>query len=158
MAKATLSKSASEETAVAEATADIMEGNPQTTSMVAGNGITGDLDASDISFPRLQIVQGMGNLSENFKKGEIVLDGKSLISDGPTPIEFTVCRIGKQFEENVDWDSGEIPRIVTKSEAVELGGSFEWGNNGEKPNWLPIADALICIKGGDPEIFPFDYD
>ena len=159
MAKATLSATVSETTSTAEAAGDIIEGNPQITSgLVAGNGITGDLDASDISFPRLQIVQGMGNLSENYKKGEIVLDGESLISDGPTPIEFTVCRIGKQFEENVDWDSGEIPRIVSKADAVEIGGSFEWGANGEKPNWLPIADALICIKGDDPEVFPFEYE
>ena len=159
MAKATLSATVSETTSTAEAAGDIIEGNPQITSgLVAGNGITGDLDASDISFPRLQIVQGMGNLSENYKKGEIVLDGESLISDGPTPIEFTVCRIGKLFEENVDWDSGEIPRIMPKADAIEIGGSFEWGANGEKPNWLPIADALICIKGDDPEVFPFDYE
>ena len=159
MAKATLSATVSETTSTAEAAGDIIEGNPQITSgLVAGNGITGDLDASDISFPRLQIVQGMGNLSENYKKGEIVLDGESLISDGPTPIEFTVCRIGKQFEENVDWDSGEIPRIVSKADAVEIGGSFEWGANGEKPNWLPIADGLICIKGEDPDVFPFEYE
>lgn len=159
MAKSTLSETTSETTAEAEASGDIIEGSPTSSLAVApGAGITGDLDASDISFPRLQIVQGMGNLSENYKKGEIVLDGESLISDGPTPVEFTVCRIGKQFEENVDWDSGEIPRIVSKNEAVEIGGSFEWGANGEKPNWLPIADALICIKGEDPDVFPFEYN
>ena len=158
MSKKALSETASEETAVAEATADIIEGSPETTTLVAGGGITGDLDASDISFPRLQIVQGMGNLSENFKKGEIVLDGESLISDGPTPVEFTVCRIGKQYEENVDWDGGEIPRIVSKAEAVEIGGSFDWGSNGQKPDWMPIADALICVKGEDPEVFPFDFE
>ena len=106
MAKSTLSETTSETTAEAEASGDIIEGSPTSSLAVApGAGITGDLDASDISFPRLQIVQGMGNLSENYKKGEIVLDGESLISDGPTPVEFTVCRIGKQFEENVDWDS-----------------------------------------------------
>ena len=159
MAKTALSDKTSETTAEVEASGDIIEGSPTGSLAIApGAGITGDLDASDISFPRLQVVQGMGNLSENYKKGEIVLDGESLISDGPTPVEFTVCRIGKQFEENVDWDSGEIPRIVSKSEAIEIGGSFDWGANGEKPNWLPIADALICIKGDDADVFPFEYD
>ena len=62
MSKKALSETASEATAVAAATADIIEGSAETTALVAGNGITGDLDASDISFPRLQIVQGMGNL------------------------------------------------------------------------------------------------
>ena len=159
MAKTALSEKTSETTAEVEASGDIIEGSPTDSLAISpGAGITGDLDASDISFPRLQIVQGMGNLSENYKKGEIVLDGESLISDGTTPVEFTVCRIGKQFEENVDWDSGEIPRIVSKNEAVEIGGTFDWGANGEKPNWLPIADALICIKGEDPDVFPFEYN
>ena len=127
-------------------------------SPAVGGGITGDLDASDISFPRLQIVQGMGNLSEHFKKGEIVLDGESCIhSEGSDPVEFTVVRIGKLFEENIDWDAGEIPRILSKADAVAAGGSFEWGQNGEQPDWKPIADALICIKGDDEEVFPFEY-
>ena len=145
--------------AVAEAAGDIVEGAPHTNALAkAGNGVIGDLDASDIAFPKLQIVQGLGNLSENFKKGEIVLDGENSISDGLTPIEFTVCRIGKLFEENIDWDSGEIPRIVEKSEAVKIGGSFDWGANGQKPDWLPIADTLICIKGENPEIYPYDFE
>lgn len=158
MAKSALSETSSKTTETAEAAGDIIEGSPTGSLAVAtGAGITGDLDASDISFPRLQITQGVGALSENFKKGSIILDGETEISDGTEPIEFTVCRIGKQFEENVDWDSGEIPRIVSKSEAVEIGGSFEWGSNGEKPNWLPIADALICIKGDDENTFPFEH-
>jgi hypothetical protein len=159
MAKKALSEETSETTAVAEAAGEIVDGNPQTGALsVTGSGVMGDLDASDISFPRLQIVQGMGNLSENFKKGEIVLDGESLISDGTEPVEFTVCRIGKMFEENVDWDSGEIPRILSKEQAVEAGGSFEWGSNGQKPDWLPIADALVCITGPDAEVFPFEFE
>ena len=159
MAKAALSESKSETTETASAAGDIIEGSPTgSLAVTTGAGITGDLDASDISFPRLQITQGVGALSENFKKGSIILDGETEISDGTKEVEFTVCRIGKQFEENVDWDSGEIPRIVSKKEAVEIGGSFEWGANGEKPNWLPIADALICIKGEDPETYPFEFD
>jgi len=159
MAKKALSETKTEMTTTAEAAGDIVEGNPQTNPLgKTGTGVIGDLETSDISFPRLQIVQGMGNLSENFKKGEIVLDGESLISEGSQPVEFTVCRIGKLFEENVDWDSGEIPRIVSKAHAIEIGGSFEWGGDGTKPDWLPIADALICIKGDDPEVFPFEYE
>jgi len=160
MAKSSISESKTETTVLAEASGEIVEGSP--TSLLTptvNDTITGDLDASDISFPRLQIVQGMGNLSENFKKGEIVLDGESSIySDGSDPVEFTVVRIGKMFEENINWDDGEIPRILTKAQAVEAGGSFEWGANGEQPDWKPIADALVCIKGEDPEVFPFDHE
>ena len=155
----TESTETTETTVLAEASGDIVEGSPTAVLAPAvGGTITGDLDASDISFPRLQIVQGMGNLSENFKKGEIVLDGEtSIYSEGSDPVEFTVVRIGKMFEENINWDDGEIPRILSKADAVAAGGSFEWGQNGEQPDWKPIADALICIKGEDESVFPFEF-
>jgi hypothetical protein len=146
---------------ITENSGEIVEGSP--TAMLTpriGEAITGDLDASDIAFPRMQIVQGISGLSENFKTGEIVLDGETSIYSGESdePVELTVVRIGKMFEENINWDDGEIPRILSKADAVAAGGSFEWGANGEKPDWRAIADALICIKGADPENFPFDHE
>jgi len=160
MAKKQLSEEvATETTVLAEASGDTSytEGSP-TTALVAGNTLVEDLDASDIAFPRLQILQGISKLAQepgnDLSAGDIVLDGEYKL---PTPVELTVLRIGKMFEENVSWDDGEIPRILTKKEAHEAGGSFEWGQNGEKPDWMPIADALIAIKGDDPEVYPFDY-
>tara|TARA_Y100001963_G_scaffold158566_1_gene258674 strand:+ start:5562 stop:6275 length:714 start_codon:yes stop_codon:yes gene_type:complete len=140
------------------ATNEIVEGSPSALMVPpVGGTITGDIDASDISFPRLQILQGISKLAQEdgFSAGDIVLDGEAVLDQ---PVEFTVARIGKMYEENVNWDDGEIPRILTKADAVAAGGNFEWGMNGEKPDWVPIADALICIKGDDPDVFPFDHD
>jgi hypothetical protein len=125
---------------------------------VAGSNLVQDLDASDIAFPKLQILQGISKLaqeSKDFNAGDIVLDSETKLEQ---PCEFTVLRISKMFEQSVNWDDGEIPMIKSKADAVKAGGSFEWGPNGEKPDWLPIADALIAIKGDDPEVFPFDYN
>lgn len=165
MAKSSLSESKSEATAVVEATGDIIEGAPTGNLAMAtsGAGITGDLDASDIEFPKLGIAQGVGPLSENFRKGAIVLDGEFEISDGTTEVEFTVLRIGKFFEENIPFGEGEIPRIVTPAEQKEIGGTT-MGHRDDaggwvQPDWKPMADALICIKGGSPdEAFPFEYN
>lgn len=163
MAKTSLKDSKSEALEVAEATADIIEGAPTGNMALATSsaGIVGDLDASDIEFPKLGIAQGVGPLSENFRKGAIVLDGEFEISDGSKPVEFTVLRIGKFFEENIPFGEGEIPRIVTPAEQKEIGGTIV-GHRGDdgwvQPDWKPMADALICIKGGEPaEAFPFAH-
>ena len=164
MAKSSLSASKSETTAVAEASADIIEGAPTGEIMTTtSSGVIGDLDASDIEFPKLAIAQGVGPLSENFRKGAIVLDGEFEISDGSKEVEFTVLRIGKFFEENIPFGEGEIPRIVTPAEQKEIGGTTvgHVGDDGNwvQPDWKPMADALLCIKAGEPEeAFPFDYE
>lgn len=161
MAKATLSDKVSETTSDAEAAGDIIEGSPTASLAIQpGQGLVGDFDASDISFPKLQIAQGVGALSETYKKGTIVLDGETEISDGEQEVEFTVCRIGKMFEENIEWDSGEIPRIMaTKAEVLEADpeATFVW-QDGTPASWKAIADALVCIKGDNPDDFPFEHD
>jgi len=161
MAKTALSESKSETTEVAEATGDIIEGNPNAGALaVSGAGVVGDIDASDIEFPKLAIAQGVGPLSDNFKKGAIVLDGEHEISDGTTPVEFTVLRIGKFFEEKIPFGSGEIPRIVTPTEQKQIGGTTAGHRDGDEwiqPDWKPLADALICIKGEDEDIFPYNF-
>lgn len=161
MAKTALSETQSEETALTSASGDIIEGSPTASLTIQpGAGLVGDFDASDISFPKLQIAQGVGALSETFKKGTIVLDGEFDISDGTSDVEITVCRIGKMFEENIEWDSGEIPRIFSsKAEVLEADpeATFVWAD-GTPASWKPIADALVCIKGEDPTNFPFEFD
>jgi len=161
MAKSTLSEKVSETTSDAEAAGDIIEGSPTASLAIQpGAGLVGDFDASDISFPRLQIAQGVGALSETYKKGTIVLDGETEISNGEQEVEFTVCRIGKMFEENIEWDSGEIPRIMsTKAEVLEADpeATFVW-QDGTPASWKAIADALVCIKGDNPDDFPFEHD
>ena len=66
-----------------------------------------------ISRSQIANCSGVGALSETYKKGTIVLDGETEISNGEDEVEITICRIGKMFEENIEWDSGEIPRIFT---------------------------------------------
>ena len=122
-------------------------------------GLVGDFDQSDISFPRLQIAQGVGPLSDTHNKGDIVLDGEILIG-GPKmdPLEITVVRIAKMFEEDLPFGGEEVPRIVeSKDQVIQLGGTTEW-INGERPSWKPVAEALVCIKGDDDgNVWPYSH-
>ena len=74
------------------------------------------------------------------------------------PLEITVVRIAKMFEEDLPFGGEEVPRIVTtRNQVLELGGTTEWINN-EKPSWKPVAEALVCIKGDDDtNVWPYSY-
>ena len=131
---------------------DIVSGAPTGTLQTMTNaGVVGQVDHEDVRFPKIQIVQGVGPLSERdeFKKGDIILDGEYRIGGNGNPIELTVLQIGKQFEEVVPYDGDDIPRIVnTKEEVLQLGGTTEGHRDGGKwvgPTWRAIADAMVCI-------------
>lgn len=137
-------------------TSDIVTGAPTSSLQpISGAGVVGEVDQTDVRFPRLQLVQGVGPLSEikEFSKGDVILDGEYKLSEGETPVEFTVCQIGKQYEENLPYDSEDIPRIVnTQQEVNQLGGTTRASKDGGKyipPTWRSIADALIAIKASE---------
>ena len=168
MAKKELSSEISEDI-VSAAGDDIVTGTP-TSLAPLGSEVVGEFGMDDVSFPRLQIAQGVGPLSDSFAKGDIVLEGEHKLAgmtteskDGGT-VEFTVLRITKTFEEDIPFDSGELPRVAsTKEEVLRLGGTTEWGRDeageGIKPSFKPCADALICIKGDadDKSLYPYEF-
>ena len=169
MSKKTLSEEQTKEEIVSAAGEDIIVGDtPYAMVPTSTAGVSGDFDVSDITFPKLQLVHGIGPLSDEFNKGGIVLGGETLISDGDDAVEITVVKIAKMFEENIPFETGEIPRIVpTKAELLALGGDTEYGardpktGKSEQPSWKPIADALICIKdptGKDSTNYPYSYE
>lgn len=139
---------------------DIVIGNPVGTLAPIGSGVSGEFDTSDVTFPKLQIAQGVGPLSDSFDKGAIVLEGEHEIAPmNGDPLEFTVLRINKTFEENIPFGADELPRIAsTKKDVLALGGTTEW-SNGEAPSFKACADALICIKGTkDTSLYPYEYN
>lgn len=135
---------------------DIITGAPSgSLSTVNSAGVVGEVDSSEVRFPKLQIVQGVGPLSEmdEFRKGDIVLNQELKIGGIDDPIELTVLQIGKMYEEVVDYDSDDIPRIVnSKEEVLKLGGTTEGHREGGewiKPTWRAVAEAMVCLKAPD---------
>ena len=147
---------------------DIVLGTTTNTSIVpeTQDNIVGDFDTSDIRFPFLSIVQGVGPLSENFKKGQLILNGETELADPEQPIELTVCKIAKHFEENLPYGGEDIPRLAnTKEEVLRLNGTTEWtrdeGGASVAPSWKAIAEAMICLKqpeGAPDEAFPYPFE
>lgn len=122
------------------------------------NGLSGDITSDDFRIPTLNIVQSVGPLSENFTPGDIVLNKKTVLSQSDKkqcpPIDLTVVAASKKYVENLEFGSETMPQTVETLEEVKaLGGTIKWGDNGEKPSWIPVLNCLVLVKGSpdDPD-------
>lgn len=135
--------------------------NTEVSKINAIGNIVGDVGQEDIVIPRLNIVQGVGQLSETHSIGQIVYDKSVVLSDGPTPVEVTVMRARKQFIENLPYGSdGPAPQVFDTLEEVRaVGGTIEWNGN-QKPSFLPVLHVQVLIKvpEGVEGAFPLLHD
>jgi hypothetical protein len=137
-----------------------------TTSLGLPTGeLEGEIGASDLSIPHLQIVQAVGPLSEHFNPGEIVLAREVVIAAAAgDPVVLTVAKIRKQFIENLPYseDTMGLARVFdTVQEVRAAGGGIEWGPNNEKPSYVPIARAIVVVEApealNDEPIFCYEF-
>ena len=147
----------SEQTAVATATEDTALATPTPSHSL-------DVNESDLRLPTMKLVAKVGPLSEQFRPGEIVVDGDLVISDGKEPIEFTVLAARKKYIEYTVYGSDQMPRTLYSIEDVQdEGGTTEWtdGPNGRvRPSWDPALEMTILLKNPLKEPsshFPFEF-
>ena len=129
--------------------------------------VIGDFDNDDLSFDKLQIAQSVGPLADDFKKGDIVLGGELKIGGfDEAPLEITVMRLVKTFEENLPYGGEEMPRIAqTKEEVYAMDGTLKWTTDEEgnkiPPTFKPVAEAFVCIEApenvDDLQWFPYRF-
>jgi hypothetical protein len=118
----------------------------ETEIMVTGNeDMEGDFDSSDIDFPKLQVAQAVGPLADDWKKGDIVIDGTLKIGDLKNPLELTCVTTKKLYVEDLPYGGDEIPRTFkTKDEVFNAGGTITWADG--PPTYKAIMDVLVCVK------------
>jgi hypothetical protein len=133
---------------------------PPTSGDIPGiGGVIGDYEESDFRLPRINIVQSVGPLSEDFDPGAVVLNKDIIVLPASTdpkvwgdPLNVTVLNAKKQFSENLPYDSDETPETVdTLDEVHERGGWIDWRND-EKPPWRPMLTALVLIEAPTEEL------
>lgn len=106
-------------------------------------GGRGDFDQGDIEIPRLEIVQGVGDLSADrrFHRGDLVLMREFSI---PQPVKLTVFSYEKSFVQNIKFEDGIFPKeFATKEEVFAAGGNLDKGKKaGDDPNNFVMSARL----------------
>ncbi len=105
-------------------------------------------------------MQNVGPLAELFAGGQIVLNQETILAKDAESIELTVLNVKKVYQENIPFDSDERPAVYNSLEEVKaVGGTVEWGANGEKPDFLPVLHTQVLIKAPENAegAFPFEY-
>lgn len=115
--------------------------------------MAGEFTREDFRLPRINVVQAVGQLSEDFKPGTILLNKEVELVAASTdpkewtePLELIVLNARKQFRENIEFDGDKQPRVLdTLAEVEKNGGWIDWRND-EKPPWSPMLTALLLVK------------
>lgn len=109
-----------------------------------GNGVEGEISRTDIRLPRLNLVQKVGDLSNLFSPGVFLFNKEVVLSDGKTPINLTVLRLKKMYQQAIPYGtSDEMPlSFNTAAEVVAIGGSLRWG---EENYYSEIAHVQVAI-------------
>lgn len=126
---------------------------------IPGKPVEGEFLSEDFVIPKLHLVQAVGPLSERFTPGQFVYNKEQVISDGATPVNLTVLRIKKQYQENLPYGGDQLPRMFDTLEEVKTaGGWIDWRNN-ERPPFSPILHALALIRSPFEEspLFPYEF-
>ena len=121
--------------------------------------VEGEFLSEDFVIPKLHLVQAVGPLSEKFTPGQYVYNKELVISDGTAPVNITVLRIKKQYQENLAYGGDELPRIFeTLDEVRRAGGWIDWRDN-QRPPFSPILHALVLIRSPFEEnpLFPYEF-
>jgi hypothetical protein len=144
--------------AVVEPTHEIAHHHETNHAYTVG-GISGEIDKGDLSMPKINVVQSVGPLSEDWKPGTILFRKELVLipanedpKEWTRPLELTVLNARKQYQEVKDYDSDDMGRTVDSMAEVEAAGGWIDYRNDEKPPWRPMLTALILVKAPSDEV------
>lgn len=123
----------------------------QSVSLALGS-VEGSVDSQDLIIPKLNIVQGVGPLSNDFPGGALVLNRETVIAEMGKAVTLTVLSIKKTYEEILPYDpNGPRPKTyATLEEVMEDGKWVDWREN-ENPKRTAREVATILVLIEKPE-------
>lgn len=119
------------------------------------------IDFRDVVLPRINLVQKVGELSNNFPPGSLVAD-LSLVLPQPIEAYFLGFRPTRFVERVQGGGMGNI--CNTEAEVVEAGGTLDFNTAAktEKPWYQFEATAILIVKKPsevtDDALFPYEFD
>lgn len=131
---------------------------PTNTSVELFGG-SDNIDFRDLQLPRINIVQKVGELSDKFNPGTILLNGSLQL---PQPVEFIVLGFRPlQYVERVEGGfGGQI--CNSPEDVVAAGGTLDYKEHDktEKPWFQTLATAVVLVKQpagvNEPDLFSIE--
>lgn len=115
-----------------------------------------ETEASDIILPRLNIVQKVGDLSNQFTEGDILFNKETVLVKSPKPgikdltkfVRIVVCgfRVDRLVEKT---SGGKLGKIVdNEAQAIAHGGTTNWNEHKAtgKPLFQTLSEALLLVE------------
>jgi hypothetical protein len=114
----------------------------------------GEFDASDYNMPMLKLMQSMSpqlELNDELQAGDWTIggagDGDELITiwrEEWEPLVITILRYEKQFMQQLDYGSDEMPKLYHTAAQAEADGLVPFG--GHEVGYVAYANSLVLIK------------
>ena len=130
-------------------TAAVATTKPQAVATIeSGSDFVGEIDPSDISTPRLSVVQKVGELSEEFPSGTILLNRRLVVAKPGEPVKITVAMAKKYYMEALPFGSETRPRVfMTAAEVDDADLTLKYNfETGEKATAKSCLDCLILVR------------
>lgn len=129
---------------------------PRDDAFFKNDGFEGEYDKNSLTIPRITLVHAVGDLSEKFEAGAIVLNGEKTLK---TPLEIIPLKIKSFVQEYIAYNDedrkGDIPkRWENEAEARAAGFIAPWEREDKEdksPTFEPAASIDLLVKGY-PEI------
>lgn len=147
---------ASAETAIAVVENETVENQlVANESFFNNDDLVGEWSSKDLILPRLNIVHGVGGLSEHFSPGQLVINRSQVVGSPTQSVELTVLRIKKYYEEKLPFQSEVMPRVFQTEAAARQAGLTTTRNKVEGCGiYQEVGDCELLVKSpneDDPE-------
>lgn len=153
---------------IVESAVAVVEPKPLAMAPATPIGIIGEISMEDIKPPRLNLVQKVGNLGDQFTPGSYVFDKTFEIVGPGKEMNVTVIKLKKYYQQKVAFGSDMTPQRFDRAEDVRAaGGTTKWSEEAiaEGIYYAETADVLLAIEAPaelDADhvatFFPYSHD
>lgn len=124
--------------------------------------IQGEFSRSDLTIPKLNLVNKTGELSNSFPAGSFLYNREVVIGDGKKPCPITLTRVAKFYLQDLPFGSGEMPKNFSSIRDVRAAGGALATEQDAEEGVDRYSEAMTCIvlvksPVGEHALFPFQY-
>lgn len=122
----------------------------------ASQGASGDISQTDLVIPYLALVQKVGTKADQFTPGSWVV-GDNVVAGKDEHLTVTALSIQKNYEEVVEYGSGNFGRVFDSAQEVRAAGlSLQRGAANEAREIAGILFWIESPNDADETVFPLE--